>query len=157
MPIIQNELKVILDYNEFTGIFTWLKLPKFTTRASIGQEAGCIDKSTKYRYITIQGIKYAAHNLAWLYMTGKLPHYNIDHKDKHRANNIWTNLHNITVKENAKNRTLNKNNISGNSGVSYHKRDKVWMVQINNKYMGQYKTKNKAIKTRKKLELLHNY
>lgn len=52
-----------------------------------------------YRSIDIEGSKYLAHRLAWLYMTGEWPEYLIRHKNEKNDDNSWDNLVNTTPKE----------------------------------------------------------
>src|SRR5579859_863508 len=86
--ITQEYLKSIIFYDPETGMFKWIKA-KFgrTLNKWITTE----DKQG-YRVIKIDGTQYFAHRLAWLYMTGEWPDYEIDHKDTIKNNNIWLNL-----------------------------------------------------------------
>ncbi|EFE1615700.1 hypothetical protein CKI87_000297 [Escherichia coli] len=59
----------VLDYNKETGIFTWKK--KLSARGAVGKVAGTI--SYGYNAINIDGVRYFAHRLAWLYVYGEWP------------------------------------------------------------------------------------
>lgn len=147
----QKYLKSILHYNPKTGIFIWKIKPAINT--NVGDVAGCIDKSENQGYIKIK-IKYKsykAHRLAWLYMTGEWPKYEIDHKDRNRVNNIWTNLRIANDNGNARNKGKPRNNTSGYKGVSKGpstKRGDIWIAQIivNTKhiYLGRFRTPEEA-------------
>ena len=54
--------------------------------------------------------------------------------------------------ENARNRSLGKNNTSGITGVSYHKKSKKWTayITVNRKriWLGEYSNKEDAIRNR---------
>ena len=74
----------------------------------------------------------------------------VDHKDMNKLNNQKINLRFADKSQNAANRLINKNNISGYKGVSWNKRDKRWQAKIgiNGKqlYLGEFKDPIKAAK-----------
>lgn len=96
----QSYLKKILLYDRNTGIFYWSIPTKYHPRM-IGQVAGC--DSSGYRMIRIDGKKYKAHRLAWLYEYGQWPNGNIDHIDGNTFNNKIDNLRIATASENIAN------------------------------------------------------
>lgn len=108
-------LREVLHYDKTTGRFTWL-VHRHGLR--VGTEAGCINNNG-YWLITVDGVKYRAHRLAWLYVTGKWPDGEIDHKNTKRADNRWRNLRPATFEHNQQNRRrAMKRNITGLLGVS---------------------------------------
>ena len=80
----------------------------------------------------------------------------VDHKDQHPENNRKSNLRTASRSENAMNSKLSKNNKSGVTGVHWKKRDSVWFATIGingkQKWLGQFKTKEEAIKARLEAE-----
>lgn len=44
-----------------------------------------------------------AHRLAFLYMTGSYPTFEVDHFDRNKSNNAFDNLKDVTHKDNMKN------------------------------------------------------
>jgi hypothetical protein len=68
-----------------------------------GDLAGGKPVEGRYRVITIDGVNYPAHRLAWLYVTGRWPHPEIDHIDGDRTNNRFANLREVTHSENMRN------------------------------------------------------
>lgn len=124
--LTQSELKKHLSYDLESGIFT--RIFSASSSVKIGDVAGCIG-SERYTHISVAGIKYAAHRLAWLYVHGVWPHLYIDHKDGVRSNNKFANLRECTVTENLRNRKQLKNNRSGFKGVSWQKQRGKWKVQ----------------------------
>lgn len=64
---------------------------------------GCLT-SDGYRYIGVDYIRYSAHRLAWLYVTGKWPVGYIDHINRHRNDNRIANLRDVSAFVNIHNR-----------------------------------------------------
>jgi len=124
--LTQEELKSILTYYPDTG--------RFIRILNNGAEKVCgyIDRqnTTGYRKISIGGVKHYAHRLAWLYMTGVFPEFDVDHIDRDGTNNKWVNLRHIERKYNCKNGSLRKSNTSGFNGVHFDKNKSAWIAQI---------------------------
>jgi hypothetical protein len=126
--LTQELLKSLLRYDPETGVFTWLA--DRPNHIKGGAEAGSAKTWRKRRYIDVAGAKYAAHRLAWFYMTGAWPKGVIDHKDRNSLNNVWTNLRDTDAGGNCKNRGMGKNNTSGIKGVYWHKTTSKWLSNI---------------------------
>ena len=94
-----------------------------------GKIIGCVSTGG-YITISIDDILYAAHRLAWLYMTGTWPPCQIDHIDKDGGNNEWDNLRLADHSENGCNKTRYKTNKSGFKGVSWHNSANKWQASI---------------------------
>lgn len=79
-----------------------------------------------------------------------------DHKNRNTLDNRRTNLRPATDAENARNRSLQSNNTSGITGLSWFKETSQWMVYItvddDQKFLGLYNNKQDAIITRLKAE-----
>ena len=119
-------LREVLHYDTETGVFTWLKSgsgrrPDLTA----GRQ-----HSEGYIHIGIDGRRYYAHRLAWLYMTGAFPKEQIDHKNADRSDNRWSNLREATQFQNNANARRSKRNKSGFKGVSWAKKHKKWTAHI---------------------------
>jgi hypothetical protein len=99
--LTQEYLKSILFYDPETGVFLWLVPPKYHPKLK-GQPAGC--KSTGYLMIRIDGQKYKAHRLAWLYVYGRWPDGDLDHEDTDTFNNVFENIRPCSVAQNIANR-----------------------------------------------------
>ena len=147
--ITQEYLKSILDYNPDTGIFTW-KVRK-STRIKIGDVAGYREKykNTYYIYIGIDGILYAAHRLAYLYVYGWLPE-EVDHIDNDgpKDDNRICNLRDSSHGQNQYNTGLRSDNTSGCKGVTFYKKSgkwhaRIWVNKIKH-HLGYYSTKEEA-------------
>ena len=122
-----ERLKELLHYEPLTGIFTWRVRRGF--RATVGTVAGYIDDDG-YVCITIECRRYRAHRLAWFYMTGDWPDPECDHEDTNKINNRWLNLRQATGSQNQANVATWGHNTSGHKGVSWHKKNKQWSVNI---------------------------
>jgi len=132
--VSRERIKELLFYNN--GKFIWRKS---RGSRSAGEEAGSLtDKG--YIAIKIDGVKYKAHRLAWLYVHGKWPTGEIDHIDQCKNNNSIENLRDISHKENMRNQLLRKTTSSGKTGVSYSMRDKKWRasIQVGKEYIHLY-------------------
>lgn len=155
--LTQTRLKQILEYSPDTGEFTYLVSRGPKRKGAI---AGSFNKDG-YRIIRINQRSYRAHRLAYLWMEGVWPPDQIDHDDRHRANNKWGNLNAATPSENSRNCPLRKNNKSGVTGVSYHRQARSWVIAIRNNN-GKYerftrKSFSEAVSLRKALEIEYNY
>jgi hypothetical protein len=125
--ITQVELKRRMHYDPETGLFAWVICDDDWNDT--------IDVSTCYNYygyiiISLDGKVHLAHRLAWLYMEGYWPEYDIDHKNGIRDDNRWSNLRHVTRSCNLQNAKLSKNNTSGFTGVSWDKSTSKWIGQI---------------------------
>jgi hypothetical protein len=130
--ITQEELKKLFHYNPETGIFT--RLVSVGLKVKSGQVAGGLDNG--YIKIGINGKRYFAHRLAWLYVYGEfsnLPQMVIDHIDGNTINNKIENLRKVTHQQNILNQKLRTTNTSGIKNICWHKREGKWYVRVMNK------------------------
>jgi len=128
----QEKLKQLLDYDPEIGVFTWVH--RSNGRVPAGAVAGTRNHHKGYIYIKIGGKQYAAHRLAWLYMVGEWPEFEIDHHNHVKDDNRIKNLRPATHFENAHNQPMRKSNKSGVTGVCFHSRDGVWSAKITINY-----------------------
>jgi hypothetical protein len=112
--ITHARLLEVLHYDSETGEFRWLEAVSRLVKP--GDLAGRTSPGG-YRHITIKGITYPAHQLAWFYMTGKWCRVVVDHRDCDPSNNRWDNLRRATQSQNCANRCRPKNNACGFKGV----------------------------------------
>lgn len=131
----QEELHELLEYKPITGEFFWRKKP--AKQIPIGAPAGYAAKDG-YTYIRISGTLYYAHRLAFLYMTGAWPKSLVDHDNRVRSDNRWSNIKEATHLDNAKNVGLSKNNPSGVTGVGWDKAKQLWYAHITVNYKKQF-------------------
>lgn len=147
MPLTPKQLKEVLDYNPRTGQFIWIA-PK-GGRVHSGDIAGSLTPRG-YIQIHIKNKLYKAHRLAWLWMTGKWPTDEIDHKNGIKDDNRWKNLRECNRKQNCQNRAINCNNKTGYMGVFIKARNTIKKyaaeIRINKKKvsLGYFKTPEEA-------------
>jgi hypothetical protein len=146
--LTQERLKELLNYDPATGIFT-NRVVRQGMRKGANSIAGT-KNGYGYMVIQIDGRKFSAHRLAWLYMYGVWPVNQIDHINRVRDDNRIVNLRDVTPSENLHNGSDCPRNTSGVRNVVWHKRNKKWQAQImvNNKYqyLGLYDDIEKARK-----------
>jgi hypothetical protein len=123
--LTQARLMELLDYNQYTGEFTWRI---HAGNRSANTLAGSINHRG-YLDISVDGKNYRAHRLAWLYSYGNFPIGVIDHIDGDKLNNKLSNLRDVPNSKNLlAHRKLNGNNSSGMIGV--HRNHKGWRAEI---------------------------
>jgi len=145
-----NDLKQFLNYNEETGIFTWIK--KTGNNSNLLKPAGWLT-ADGYIKISFKKKRIKAHRLAWFYVYGHFPEEQIDHKDGNKINNSLSNLRLCTNGENQQNLIKPQlNNKSGFLGVhkktNSNNKEKPYIATIGvdgkNVYLGSFKTPEEA-------------
>lgn len=139
--LTQELLKFLLHYDPETGIFT--RIVQNTTGGS-----GWKHKDG-YIYLCISGKTYSSHRIAWLYITGKFPTYDIDHINGIKHDNRFSNLRDVPTSLNMQNELrVRKNNQSGFMGVHFRKDRNKWIatIRINGKpkRLGSFATPEEA-------------
>lgn len=155
--ITYDRLHEVLNYDPKTGIFR----RRFGSRgAKKNSIAGSIGTDG---YITIM-IDYKWHKasrLAFLYMEGYMPEFDIDHINRIRSDNKWFNLRHVSRSCNNRNKCISKNNTSGVTGVSFNKKSNKWRsyIKISKKdfNLGLYNTILEAAKARWEAEKKYNW
>ena len=142
--LTQARLKAVFFYDPVVGVFIRrLKQPG----AKVGNISGS-RSSDGYLTTSIDGKSNKCHRLAWLYMTGNWPCYEIDHIDGDRANNKFLNLRDIPKWANIQNqRKAQKHNRStGVLGIFPNGNRFAARLSVNNKkvYLGTFPTKEEA-------------
>lgn len=150
MPLTQDRLKQLLEYDAGTGAFRW-KITK--GRAKAGGFAGATD-AYGYRVIRVDGVLYKAHRLAWLYAHGAWPEGLLDHVNRMPGDNRLCNLREATQSENMHN--AKRNTKSGVPGVRWREERSRWVAQIRVGYrqhvIGSFACKDEAIRARRAAE-----
>lgn len=148
-----EQIRELFRYNPETGVI--VNRVARGTRAQVGAIAGHVD-SLGYRHIVIEGKRYAAHRLIWLYCHGQWPKEQIDHIDGDPSNNKLENLREATNSQNSRNRKIASNNASGITGIHWRKHQRKWHAKIKVhgkcKHLGYFDDLGEAALARKAAE-----
>lgn len=112
-----ERVREALTYDPATGIFRWRVRINRSGPDHTGKVAGCLN-NYGYRIIRLDGRLHLAHLLAWLYVTGKWPEREVDHRDGNVSNNSWKNLRHASSSQNKMNSRLRADKIVQLKGVS---------------------------------------
>jgi AP2 domain. len=124
--LTRERLVELLHYNSITGVFTWRKS---RGRASALSPAGA-DNGRGYIQIKVDGKKYYAHRLAFLYMIGEFPPEDVDHINGIKHDNRWENLRACSRSENLYNTQVRRDNSAGVKGVDWDKQRGKYVARI---------------------------
>ena len=129
------EIRRVLSYDPETGVLTWKPRPAvdrfaktWNTRFA-GKPAGTVGQNG-YIFIWLGGRNLLAHRVAYVLMKGRWPEHEIDHENRHRADNRWDNLRDATISQNNANKESPANTVSGYRGVRWHKASRKWHARI---------------------------
>ncbi len=98
----QQAAKLLFDYNPETGELRW----RINMGAVKNGDSVKGDQGRGYRRVNVDREMYQATHLIWLIQTGRLPKpgFQIDHIDRNPRNNCWSNLREVTPRENCQNK-----------------------------------------------------
>jgi len=163
-------LQECLTYEASTGFLFWKRRPleHFANANACGvwnsKHAGnrAGSPNMKRRWSTkINAALYQNHRIAWALYYGCWPDDQIDHINGNPEDNRIVNLRVVTNAENQRNVARKKTNKSGVTGVCWHKRGKVWQVNIRGDgrfiYLGSFRNLDDAIAARKAAERQYGY
>lgn len=143
-----ERLRELVEYDPKTGVF--VRRVVLSNVVKVGDVAGSKSVKTGHYFIWVEGKRYGAHRLAWLYMTGTWPKKNIDHINGDGSDNRWCNLRDVAQSVNLQNiRSANKRNTSGLLGAHDHGDGKYTsQIQVDGKrrYLGIFSTAAEAHK-----------
>ena len=147
-------------YDDNTGDLYWQERPVTMFKTKHSQNSWNTKyKNTKIKTIdgkgylcaNVQGKRYLAHRIIWLYVYGEWPNI-IDHKNGIKTDNKISNLRNVDSHQNHLNVKKSCKNTSGTTGVYYNKKRGLWCAQIKFKgkttHLGSSKNKEEVIKIR---------
>ena len=118
--LTQARLKELFDYSADTGQFTRNVAVKGFKSGSL---AGSVD-SNGYIKVRVDGGRYMAHRLAYLWMTGAIPDTEVDHINGIKSDNRWNNLRESDHSTNNCNRQVQANSSTGIKGLTLRKNGK---------------------------------
>lgn len=145
----EDAISYILEhykYDKETSFFYWVK--PTSCRVSVGDRAGFM-YGKGYRAVKICGKTIYEHRVVWLIETGDWPLEDVDHINRVRSDNKFSNLREASRSENKQNQKgaypTNKN--SGLLGV-YRQPNDTWQARVvvcgKTICLGTYKDKLKA-------------
>lgn len=150
----QERVRSLFCYEPITGI---LKRRVSGGGVVAGTVSGCL-RNDGYVSVGMDDTSYLSHRVIWVYVHGDIKKGVIDHINGDRADNRLENLRDVTPKTNQQNRAMQKNNVSGITGVRWATKDKMWIATIANRsYIGMNKDFFEACCLRKSAELKLNY
>lgn len=143
--ISRADLREVLDYDAEAGKFKWRDRegrPSYFAN----REPGTVGANGRL-YIGLNGKRYLAHRLAWFYVKGAWPKYNVV-----PANGDYLDLRFSNLKEELPADTARKSSRrlgeSGMRGVVWSKDKAKWRAEITvdykNKFLGYFNTKEEA-------------
>ena len=159
----QTVLRELLDYDPKTGLLTWKFRENMKGSWNVkyaGKTAFTYTNPKGYLTGTIDGIRYLAHRIIWVWLYGTEPD-SIDHIDGNRANNAQANLRSVTVLMNQQNQKRRADNSSGCVGVRYRKDIEKYQayINVNRKQLtlGAFDSFDEAVAARKHGEIQYGF
>lgn len=137
-----ERLVELLNYCPEIGDLTWKVSRGNHIRA--GDNAGTTN-AYGYRVVGIDGKLYMVHRLAFMFMLGRmpLPGLDVDHIDRNRSNNSWSNLREVSRAKNLRNMET-----PSHKPPNVNRRGNRWQVTFSvenkTKYFGMYSTVEEA-------------
>lgn len=157
-------LRKRLRYEPETGKLFWLdcdEMPNSWRARWVGKEAFTSDDGHGYRCGTIIGLPFKAHRVVWAIHFNFWPVDQIDHINGARSDNRINNLRAASNQENCCNKSMQKNNSSGITGVSMHNLTQKWSayIKVNGKqiHLGLFKTIAEAATARSDALARHGF
>ena len=158
--LTQKRVLGLFVYIGITGQLFNLKDRAYNAKK--GDIAGDIN-CTGYRRVNVDGKRYLAHRLIWLYLYGEWPNGQIDHIDGDKLNNRPANLQVVSAQGNSRNSKRYYNNKSGVTGVMIDKGNKTNPFRAEicidgvNKFLGYANNLFDAVCLRKSAENKYNF
>jgi HNH endonuclease len=121
-----RQLRELLDYDPRTGIFRW-RINKVGPGAKKDKVAGVTRRPRGNRSIKIDGCSYLSARLAFLWMLGRFPEHQVDHRNRIPSDDRWSNLREATNSQNGANKPKRTN---GLKGVYWHKASRKYRAVI---------------------------
>lgn len=135
-----------LVYEPESGNFYWTE---DVGKVKKGNVAGSYNSKIGYWQTRYKGVLYYNHRLAYLAMTGGWPEEHVDHIDSDKSNNAWKNLRAATHRQNVSYKPAPSNNTSGQKGVSWQSKERVWRATYCGKILIRTKDFDKACRVYK--------
>ncbi len=159
-------LHQLLICDPVVGTLTWRTRPRefFPSDRSMkwwntmyaGRPALACVNSIGYCVGAILGENFLAHRVIFAMSKGRWPKNEVDHEFGRTADNTFSQMRDVTHRQNCRNQRRAKTNTSGVTGVCWAKREKKWLSRIKAKdreiFLGYFNKKTEAIAARKQAE-----
>ncbi len=126
-PLTAERVRALLDYDPETGVFRWRL--KTCRKVVPGAVAGTFN-GKGLLLIGVDGHRYVAARLAWLWMTGEWPKGQIACRNLDPGNIRWANLCDVSASEKVMTTKPPANNTSGVRGVCWARGRGQWNAYI---------------------------
>ena len=156
--ILIDDLRRLLAYAPSTGEFFWREGRACRGAPIAGAPAGHLHKPSGYWVIRVLGVQVRAHRVAVALMLGRWPPNWVDHIDRNRLNNRWSNLREVTGAENSQNRDPVGMGVTRVIGVRFDPGAGLpWEANISvlgrHYHLGRFETPREAVEARISAEL----
>jgi hypothetical protein len=138
----------LFSYDKTTGLFVWK-----TSRGNVrkGQIAGS-ETSKGYLSVRVNKKPLQLHRLAWFFVHGVWPNFDIDHINQNKKDNRIANLRDVDRATNLQNQSMPQcNNKSNRRGVHWDKNKNKWVAQLSvngkKKHIGYFDDADEAYKS----------
>ena len=126
--LTQELLAKVLKYDPISGTLIWIS--NLHSKSVVPNSRAGYLKKSGYRGISLFGGTYAEHHLIWFIHYGYWPKGQIDHINQVRNDNRIANLREVSVAENARNRSRNPHSKLGEHGIWFNKRTFKYVAEI---------------------------
>lgn len=143
--LTQRRLREVLLYSQESGEFKWISPSSLALRP--GQVAGTAHGGNDYVRLMVDGVRYKAHRLAWLYVHGQWPKHEIDHINGIKSDNRIANLRDVPKNINQQNhRKANAGNPTRLIGAVRHGKGFTASIRVEGRllYLGKFPTAMEA-------------
>jgi hypothetical protein len=123
---LHSRVLSVLDYNPLFPHFYWRKT---------GRIAGSICPRDGYIRISVDKNSYKGHRLAIFYVTGEWPNGPVDHKNRVRSDNRYSNLRVVSHSVNLQNSLVAKSNNKSCGLLGVNRDREKWQARI--RYCGR--------------------
>jgi hypothetical protein len=169
-------LRQLLEYDPDTGELFWktrpvemftnesgnsqLNISRYWNTRYAGKPAFTAHLQGRYLHGNLLGRGFRAHRVCWAIYYGYWPE-EVDHDDHNGFNNKIKNLNSGTHVNNMQNRSHDRRNTSGITGVHWATRDRRWIAAIKANgvelKLGNFILKDDAIAARKAAEIKYGF
>lgn len=92
----------LFEFDADRAWLIWKAKPSRNRRVRVGDRAGCLNKTNRYRRVRINGKCYLEHRVIWRIVKGRFPPDELHHRNHIRDDNRIGNLEEATSAQNNK-------------------------------------------------------